>query len=64
MLLFIKRHWLTFVGIFVGAMAGYFYWRLKGCSSGTCMITSNPLNSTLYGALIGSLIFGMFKTKK
>lgn len=25
------------------------------------MITSKPINSTLYGALMGALLFGMFK---
>jgi hypothetical protein len=28
------------------------------------MITSKPINSTLYGALMGSLLFGMFKKEK
>ena len=52
---------LYIAGAVVGAIAGYFYWQQVGCSSGTCMITSKPLNSTLYGALLGSLLFGMFK---
>ncbi|MEP7141602.1 MAG: DUF6132 family protein [Ferruginibacter sp.] len=48
-------------GAMVGAIAGYFYWQQAGCSSGTCMITSKPFNSTLYGALLGALLMGMFK---
>ena len=52
---------LYIAGAFFGAIAGYFYWKLVGCASGTCLITSKPLNSTLYGALMGSLIFGLFK---
>ena len=52
---------LYIIGAFVGAVAGYLYWQQVGCSSGTCMITSKPINSTLYGALMGSLLFGMFK---
>ena len=57
---------LYMIGAFVGAVAGYFYWQQVGCSGGSCAITSKPLNSTLYGAVIGALIFGMFKrqTKK
>ena len=45
----------------MGAVAGYLYWQQVGCASGTCMITSKPVNSTLYGALMGSLLFGIFK---
>lgn len=57
----ISQNKLYIAGAFFGAIAGYFYWKLVGCASGTCLITSKPLNSTLYGALMGSLIFGLFK---
>jgi hypothetical protein len=36
-----------------GALLGYAYYALIGCNSGTCAITSNPMISTVYGALIG-----------
>ena len=52
------------IGTAVGALAGYIYWQQVGCSSGTCMITSKPINSTLYGAMMGSLLFGIFKKEK
>jgi len=52
---------LYVAGGFVGAIAGYLYWQQIGCASGTCMITSKPVNSTLYGALLGALLFGTFK---
>ena len=55
---------LELIGIFIGSIAGFMYWKLIGCASGTCMITSKPLNSSLYGALMGFLIFGMFKKEK
>ena len=53
-------------GATVGAIAGYFYGQQVGCASGTCMITSKPLNSTVYGAAMGTLLFGIFQkqTKK
>ena len=51
---------LTGIGIAIGAFAGYGYYFYIGCASGTCAITSKPLNSTLYGALMGGLIFNMF----
>ncbi len=56
-----KNNALYFIGALIGAIAGYIYWQQIGCSSGTCMITSKPINSTLYGALMGALLFGMFK---
>lgn len=52
---------LYLIGAVFGAIVGYLYWRQVGCSSGTCMITSKPFNSSLYGALMGALLFGMFK---
>ncbi len=57
---------LTGIGIAIGALAGYGYYFYVGCASGTCAITSKPLNSTLYGTLMGGLIFNMFvkETKK
>jgi len=61
---FIKKHLITLAGILIGAMAGYLYWRQIGCLSGTCPITSNPVKSSLYGALIGGLLFSLFKKKK
>jgi LytS/YehU family sensor histidine kinase len=53
---------LTAVGVIVGLLAGYAYYHFVGCNSGTCAITSNPLNSTLYGGLMGGLLFNMFVT--
>ncbi|GAB2819524.1 DUF6132 family protein [Ferruginibacter profundus] len=61
---FIKKHLLTIIGIALGAITGYIYWRNIGCSSGTCFITSKPVNATLYGALLGGLIFSLFTNKK
>lgn len=59
-----KNNVLYLIGAAVGAIAGYIYWQQVGCSSGTCMITSKPLNSMLYGALMGALLFGLFKKEK
>ena len=59
-----NRNKLYVVGAAIGAIAGYFYWQQIGCSSGTCMITSKPVNSTIYGALMGSLLFGIYKKEE
>jgi hypothetical protein len=58
---FIKKHFLTIIGILIGSLGGYAYYFFVGCASGTCAITSNPLNSTLYGAMMGGLLFSAFK---
>lgn len=51
---------ITGIGVVIGAIAGYVYYFYIGCASGTCAITSKPLNSTLYGAAMGGLLFNMF----
>ena len=51
---------ITGIGIVVGAISGYLYYFYIGCESGNCAITSKPLNSTLYGALMGGLVFNIF----
>lgn len=52
---------LYFIGALVGAIAGFLYWKYVGCLTGTCAITSNPLRSTLYFAMMGAILLGMFK---
>ena len=52
---------LQLIGAVVGAIAGYLYWFYIGCLTGTCAITSNPWRSTIYFAVLGALIFGLFK---
>lgn len=59
----IKKNWMYILGIALGAIGGYLYWRYVGCSTGACPITSSPTISTLYGALIGGLFGGIFKPK-
>ena len=60
----IQKNILGIIGIVIGAIAGFAYWRFIGCNSGTCMITSKPLNSTLYGSLMGYLLFSIFKKEQ
>lgn len=60
---FILKNRLILIGVIAGAIAGYVYYHFYGCT-GSCMITSSPRNSTLYGALMGGLLFSMFKNEK
>jgi hypothetical protein len=52
------------IGITVGAIAGFLYWYYIGCNSGSCAITSSPINSTLYGSLMGGLLLNVFESSK
>jgi uncharacterized protein YcfJ len=59
----VKNKWVI-AGIVVGAIAGLLYWNFVGCTSGNCAITSKPLNSSAYGALMGGLLFSSFKKER
>lgn len=48
----------------IGCALGYGYYYFIGCHAGSCAITSNPVNSTIYGALIGILWVWPVKKKK
>ena len=57
-----KVYIITGIGVLVGLLAGYLYYQEIGCLSGSCAITSKPLNSTLYGGLMGGVLFNLFIT--
>jgi hypothetical protein len=57
----IRKNILSITGVIVGAVSGFLYWKYVGCLTGTCKITSSPVNSTLYFALMGFLFFNLFK---
>ena len=46
------------------ALAGLGYYALVGCSTGSCAITSSPVNTMLYMGLIGWLLSGIFGSQK
>lgn len=58
---FLKKYRLIIIGGILGAAGGYAYYYFVGCASGTCAITSKPVNSTLYGTFMGALLFSSFK---
>ena len=49
------------IGAVVGAVLGFGWYKLVGCSTGTCPLTSNPVVSTLYGMVVGALIAGSLR---
>lgn len=49
------------VGIIVGGALGFGYYKLVGCSTGGCPLTSNPWISTMYGMVLGGMIAGSFR---
>ena len=64
MKIFIFQNKLLIIGLAIGAVAGFMYWKLVGCNSGTCMITSKWHSSTAYGAVMGGLFLSIFKKEK
>jgi len=48
------------IGAVSGAAFGFGRYKLVGCSTGACPLTSNPVVSTLYGMAVGALIAGSF----
>ncbi|MGN6642002.1 MAG: DUF6132 family protein [Verrucomicrobiota bacterium] len=48
------------IGVLVGGGFGFAWYKLVGCSTGTCPLTSHPMISTLYGAVVGGLLASSF----
>lgn len=45
-----------FVAAVIGATFGYGWYRLVGCSTGSCPITARWWTSVLYGAVMGAMM--------
>ena len=58
---FIKKYKLGLIGIVLGGILGYAYYHFIGCNTGTCAITSKPINSSVYGMVMGYLILSTFE---
>jgi len=61
---FLFQNKLLIIGIVLGGIIGFMYWKLIGCYNGTCIITSKWHNSTAYGAVMGGLFLSNFKKQK
>jgi hypothetical protein len=48
------------IGVVVGGGLGFAWYRLVGCSTGTCPLTSNPFITIIYGGIVGALVAGSF----
>jgi len=45
------------IGSVIGGILGFLYYKYIGCYTGGCPIKSDPSLSTIYGAIIGALVF-------
>jgi len=57
----IKRNSLTLIGILAGAVGGFLFWYYIGCQTGSCPITSSPVATTIWGAILGAVVFNAFQ---
>ncbi len=60
----LRNNLIVIAGVLLGALGGFTYWKYIGCLSGSCAITSDPVNSTLYGSMLGGLFLSLFKKDK
>lgn len=44
------------LGVVIGGAGGFLFYKLIGCRTGACPITSNPYVSVAYGAVMGLLV--------
>ena len=44
------------IGGLAGGGLGFAYSKFVGCSSGACPLTSHPVSSTIYGAVLGAIV--------
>jgi hypothetical protein len=51
------------LGVIIGGLCGFLFYRFVGCPAGTCPISSNPTLSTIFGGVIGLLIGSNFIKK-
>lgn len=61
---FFIKYKLGIAGIIVGGILGFAYYYFIGCNTGSCAITSKPVNSSVYGMVMGYLMFSVFEKSK
>ena len=61
---FLSDRYLLLVGVVLGGAGGWTYWFKVGCASGTCPVTAHPLNTIVYGMVMGGLLLSMIEKNK
>jgi len=61
---FFNKYKIMIIGAIIGVVAGYLYWYFIGCNSGSCPLTSSPVNTSVSGGLLGGLLFSSFEKEK
>lgn len=51
-----RYFWRPFLGVLTGGVAGFIYYYLIGCATGSCPITSHSYSAIIVGGLLGYLI--------
>ncbi|MDF1548470.1 MAG: hypothetical protein P1P88_11655 [Bacteroidales bacterium] len=46
----------TGIGALAGGILGFLYWTFIGCNSGSCPLTSNPVQSVLLFGVMGAFL--------
>jgi xanthine/uracil permease len=59
-----KQFVIWAIAAVIGATAGFVYWYYIGCNSGSCAITSSPVNSSIYGGVMAILLVNVFDKQK
>ncbi len=49
------------IGTIVGGSLGFGWYKLVGCSTGACPLTSHPVITMIYGAVLGVLVATSFR---
>lgn len=48
------------IGVLIGGLGGYIYWKEIGCLTGTCPLKSQWQTMVPYGMVMGYLVTSMF----
>lgn len=59
---FFKKNIIPIVFTFIGAVAGFLYWKFVGCKTGSCPIKSNWYLMVIYGVVFGYLVGDLIKS--
>lgn len=51
-----KQNLKIAIGMLAGAALGFVWYKVVGCASGACPLTSNPWTSTFVGLMFGAML--------